>query len=505
MDASRLARRLLAPVLLLIGVSAPRFARAQVGSTTDILTGKVLSPDGKPVVGATVSATSVETGVTRSRQTNDRGQWTILFPDGGGQYRMSIRYIGFAQASFLLARQADEDRLVADVTLSPVAAQLGPVVVRATTPGAGADRPGPGSTERVLTGEQLERLPVDPSDLAAIASLTPGVVGIAGTDTTASMFSIAGQRPDQNQITLDGLSFLGGGSVPTEAVRSTRVITNTYDVGRGQFTGGQVATTTRGGTNALSGSVSYALRDPHLEWGADQSTPTTFGQGYTQNQVSSGIGGPIVKDRAFWFAAVQLRRRTDPLQTVTGADALTLERLGLTPDSVARFQQLVNTYGIPLSMSSIPHDRLTDNGTALVRFDYHLSENHSLMVRGNWQGSLREAYRTSAFALPTHGGTMHTGGAGAMLSLSSVLGNYLNEVRATYARNLNSGNPYLENAEGRVRVSSDLSDSTLAVTQLDFGGNAGLPSDGANSQLEAVTSSRGCRTMPRIDSSSVRS
>src|SRR6476619_2155702 len=256
------------------GALTQHVARAQVGRTTDIITGKITSPDGKPIVGARVDATSIETGVTRSRTTNDKGQYTILFPDGGGSYRMSVRYLGYAPATFTLARQADEDRLVADVRLDPVATQLGPVVVRSSVPTGQGDRPGPGSVERTLTGEQLQRLPIDPTDLAALAALTAGFVSLTGTDSTNAGFSVAGQRPDQNQVTLDGLSFLGRTNVPTEAVRQTRVITNTYDVARGQFPGGQVATTTRGGTNSLAGSFSYALRDPHLEFATDQTTPT---------------------------------------------------------------------------------------------------------------------------------------------------------------------------------------------------------------------------------------
>src|SRR5689334_13646304 len=473
-------------IALLVTASVlPGAARAQVGSTTDIITGKITSPDGKPVEGARVDAMSVETGVTRSRTTNDKGQYTILFPDGGGSYRMTVRYLGFAPVTFTLARQADEDRLVADVKLDPVAAQLSPVVVRSNVPTGQGDRPGPGSVERTLTGEQLQRLPIDPTDLAALAALTPGVVSLTGTDSTNAGFSVAGQRPDQNQITLDGLSFLGGTNVPTEAVRQTRVITNTYDVARGQFTGGQVATTTRGGTNSLSGSLSYALRDPHLEFSGDQSTPTTFGQGYTQHQISGGIGGPIIPDKLFYFGAVQFRRRLDPLQTITAADPLTLERLGMQPDSADRFRDIVGTYGIPLSVPSIPTDRESDNGTAIVRVDYHLNDDHSLMLRGNWQGSLQEAFRTSAFALPSHGGIQHTGGGGGMLALSSVFGNFLNELRGTYSRNLNAANPYLIDPEGRVVVTSSFSDTTVAVTQLDFGGNSGLPTDGANGQFEA--------------------
>src|SRR2546426_8085307 len=82
----------------------------------------------------------------------------------------------------------------------------------------------------------MSRLPIAASDLSVLATLAPGVVGIAETDSTRPAFSVAGQRPTANRITLDGLSF-GGVMVPQDAIRSTRVVTNTYDVARGQFSG----------------------------------------------------------------------------------------------------------------------------------------------------------------------------------------------------------------------------------------------------------------------------
>ena len=140
----------------------------------------------------------------------------------------------------------------------------------------------------------INRIPVEAGDLNALATLAPGVVGVAATDSTTASFSVAGQPTNQNNITLDGLSF-GAGSVPQEAIRGTRVITNTYDVARGQFTGGQVATTTRGGTNVSTGALNYSLRDPSLEFAPEEEA--TFTQKYTQNQISGGFGGPIQGDR----------------------------------------------------------------------------------------------------------------------------------------------------------------------------------------------------------------
>lgn len=468
---------------LLLGA---RVVAAQVGSSTDIITGKITGPDGRPIPGARVDVKSVETEVTHSKTTNDKGQYTLLFPDGGGQYTVTVHAIGLAPATFSLARQADEDRLVGDVQMVAAATTLSAVIVRARNPGAGGgDRPSPGDVQRALTGEQLARLPIDPSDPNAVALLQPGVIGIAGTDTTAAAFSVAGQRPDQNQVTLDGLSF-NDATVPQEAIRSTRVITNTYDVARGQFTGGVVATTTRGGTNMVSGSASYALRDPHLEFAADQATPTTFGSSYTQHQFSAGVGGPIVRDKAFWFGALQLRLRDDPLQTITAANALTLQRLGADPDSTSRFLQLTQGFGVPLTMPVVPDSRASTNGNGIVRFDYQVDDDNSLMVRGNWQGAVQDAFRTSALALPTHGGRSGSSGGGAMLQLSSVVGQFINEGKASYTRTLNSADPYLDTPEGRVRVTSVLADSTVSVTNFDLGGNTALPSDGTSDQFEGT-------------------
>jgi hypothetical protein len=463
---------------------SPHLVAAQVGSTTDIITGSVRNTDNQPVANARVEVTSVETGITRVRTTNEKGQYTMLFPDGGGQYAVTARAIGLQPATVSLNRLSDEDRLVANFRLSPTVASLGTVVVSARqTPRSNENQPTPGSTERALTGEQLLRLPIDASDPNSIAALSAGVVGLLGTDSTSAGFSVAGQRADQNLVTLDGLTF--GGTIPAEAVRSTRVITSTYDVARGQFTGGQVASTTRGGTNDLSGSVAYALRDPELAFATGDNS-TTFSGGYTQHQVSGGLGGPIARDKTFWFAGFQMRRRTDALQSLLGAGAQTLEALNVQPDSAARFLSLLTRYGLPLRNSLVPDDRINDNLTGIVRVDQQLTEAHSLSVRGNVSGTLLDGFRSSAQSVPTHAGEQRGSGVGGLVSLSSVLGQFLNEFKASYALDTRGANPYLRLPEGRVLVGSTLSDGQTALAGLDFGGNGALPNDNAASQLEAT-------------------
>jgi hypothetical protein len=481
-----LRRPTFALLALLLVVTAPAL-HAQVGATTDIIMGTVVGPDGKPLAGAIVEVQSVETEVTRRKTTNDQGKYTLLFPDGGGQYRITVRHIGMLPVSFAVAKQADEDRLVADAKMTAGIPTLERVnTVASRLPLDRPDRPTAGSIEKALSGAELMRLPVDPSDMNAIAALAPGVVGIPGTDSTAAGFSVAGQRPDQNQITLDGLSFDGAG-VPAEAIRNTRVITNTYDVSRGQFTGGQVATTTKGGTNVVSGSFGYNVHDPSLEFtsAADTSAASAFSGAYTRNQLSGGMGGPIVKDKAFWFASLQVNRQSSALQSLLSADALTLQRLGVQPDSAARFLGLLGGYQVPLTLDGIPDDRLTDNATGVARFDYHINEDHSLTARVNWAGSRADNFRSEALGIPPLGGDRGTNSGGLLLSLSSTLfDQFVNEGRGYYSRSTQSANPYANGPEGRVRISSILSSGVLGVSSLDFGGNPQLPTSSVNDQLE---------------------
>ncbi|HTL04892.1 MAG TPA: carboxypeptidase regulatory-like domain-containing protein, partial [Gemmatimonadales bacterium] len=240
-------------LLALLCSAAASGLRAQVGTTTDVLTGIVKDDTGAPVADAVVEATSLETQVMRTTKTDARGRYTLLFPDGGGQYRLIVRAIGKSPVMRNVARVADEDRLVTNVTLGTVATRLDEIVVRGrqaprVDPNGGP--PTPGATERNFNPNQTARLPIDASDFTILATLAPGVVSVAGSDSTAAGFSVAGQRPSSNSTTLDGLTY-GGASVPQDAVRNTRVITNSYDVARGQFSGGQVASTTRSGTNVI--------------------------------------------------------------------------------------------------------------------------------------------------------------------------------------------------------------------------------------------------------------
>ncbi len=476
----KLLRHMVFVACVMLAASVP--ARGQVGSSTDIIMGKVTGEGNVPVADARVEVTSNETGITRRKTTNDKGEFSILFPDGGGAYLLKVNFIGYGPYSASVSRQGDEDRLIHNVHLTRNPQVLAAVQVRANNNQQGAqDRPTAGSVERNLSAAQLDRLPIDKGDLASIASLAPGVIMTSATDSTAAVFSVSGQPTNQNQITLDGLSF-GSGSVPSEAVRSTRVITNTYDVSRGQFTGGQVASTTRGGTNNVQGVFTYALRDPELEF-VDESS-AAFGQKYMQNTLSFGAGGPILEDEMFIFGAASVSRRTNPLSSLLAANTQTLTRLGAAQDSVNIFLNRLNVLGVRATLPGVPDERLNDNASAIVRFDWSLGDLHTLTVRGDWRGQLQEGTRINGTSVPSTGGELHTTGGGLMATLTSHLNGFINEARVYRSRDHQNTDPYLIAPDGRVTVASTLANGTQSITSLQFGGNPALPQESRTSLFE---------------------
>jgi hypothetical protein len=466
--------------LALLGL-APCVTRAQVGATTDIVLGKVVNATGAPMPGVSVRVVSTETQIGRNATTNASGRFTVIFPDGGGNYRVTAKFVGYTPVTIPVNRAADEDRLVANITLGGSIPQLATVK---TTARRNNNRGDAGGTGRQMSPQQIEKLPIDGSDPNALAALTPGVVGVNATDTSSSAFSVAGQRPTLNSVTVDGTTF-NGSTVPQEALRSTRVITNTYDVSRGQFTGGQVASTTRGGTNNVQGSFAYYFRNPALSFG--NQGPSAFNQLRNQNQLSGGFGGPIIKDRLFSFSAFQLTRRSDNLVDLLNADPATITALGLNPDSVARFIQALRQKGVPLTAPGVPSQRVYENLTAFQRFDLIINDDNSLLVRGDFRGRIQDGTRVNPNSLPTVGGHVDGAGGGLLVALTSHFsGSMVNELRTYAQRDYQTTTPYLDGVAGRINPLPDVDSATTGVSALGFGGNSGLPQSTSNDLWESA-------------------
>jgi len=448
------------------------FAPLQAQDASDIIRGRVVGPDKKPVENVTVTATSLVNQTSRTAKTNKDGRFTIIFNGGGGDYMMAYVGIGFQPTRFEVKREVDEDVLIADATVNKTAVALDAVRVI-----AGRERPDRNGNPEIGGREQginTSNVPIDIlGDLSAMAATLPGITLIPGADGAASGFSVLGLGADQNNITLNGLNF-GGTDIPRDATSQTRVTTSSFDPSRGGFSGAQIALRTTSGSNYVTRLLHQTVDAPTLQY--TDAIGRSLGQQFTNLQLSGSAAGPIRLDKAFYSFSWQLGRRSSNLSDLLNADPLAFERVGVSADSVERLISMLNTEGIPLTSSSIPGGKLNQNGSFITSFDFSPTGTHnfSITASGQWRG--QDATNLSTTAVPIHGGeTRNYGGALQAKHSAYFHDSFLNETSGSLQESIQNGDPYAVLPSATVRVSSAFDDGTAGVSNLQFGGNTGLP------------------------------
>ena len=287
-------------------------AGAQVSAN---LSGRVTDPSGAAVPSASVTATDIDTGTSRTTLTNQSGQYE-LFELPIGHYEVHARKDGFAERvrtgiSLVVGQDA-----TADLTLQVGQVQQ-QVKVTENVPIVNA------STQDIsgLVGEQqIRELPLNGRSYDLLLTLNPGIVNFTSqktggigvsNSTTGNNFAVSGNRPQQNLFLLNGVEFTGaaennmqpGGPsqqlLGVEAVQEFNVLRDTYGAEYGKRPGAQVIIVTRSGTNHLHGSAYEFLRNNALD------APNYFDQGsappFQRNQFGASLGGPLKKDKSFLF------------------------------------------------------------------------------------------------------------------------------------------------------------------------------------------------------------
>ena len=311
-------------LLLSICWLVPGLARAQV--TTSALSGKVISDKNEELIGVTVVATHVPTGTKRGTATNADGTYTIpnLLP--GGPYTLTVTYVGYKEetSTNVFLTLGNTTRL--NFTLAAEAQALNEVVVV-------------GSTEATKTGagtnvgrEQLRTLPTISRSLQDFTRLDP----------RNSNNSFAGSSFRYNNVTLDGAinndaigfspslggvggtSGLPGGSaranpISLDAIQEIQAQIAPFDVKLGNFTGGSVNAVTRSGTNDFHGSVYGFGRNQAITGKSIDGANTKVGSSYYDYQTGFRLGGPIIKDKLFFFTNAEIARNQQPVYYGVGS------------------------------------------------------------------------------------------------------------------------------------------------------------------------------------------
>ena len=324
-------------VLLIISICFSVPARGQVAGGT--LSGTITDPSGKLVPQAKVLIRNVATGITTTVTTNSDGFYIAanLLP---GDYQVTISAQGF------------DTEIKSGIRISVGAQQVFDLALRIGTVSnkveVSTDAPSVQTTSSEISATvnatTVRELPLNGRSWTDLAALQAGVSTIQTQPTFSvgadrgnrgfgQQLTISGARPQQNNYRLDGISLndyangapgsVLGGNLGVDAIQEFSVLTSNYSAEYGKTSGGVVNAVTRSGTNGLHGSVYEFLRNNHLDarnfFDDPSGTPP-----FKRNQFGGAIGGPIVKNRTFFFAdyeGIRQSKGITALTTVPSPDA----------------------------------------------------------------------------------------------------------------------------------------------------------------------------------------
>ena len=365
--AQRLLRKA-APLLLTCVLSAAA-AHAQL-TTSDIL-GTVTDPSGAILPGATVTLTNLGTNETRIGKTDSSGEYTftLLQP---GQYSVRVESSGFKSSTTSNLSVEAGDRARADAHLVP-GATTETVEVQAQTPLLQADNATVSST---VTAQQVQDLPLNGRNFVQLVQLVPGANEGPGNGLTSggrpddrrstSSFSVNGQDDTLNNFIIDGFDdnerIIGTSGVKpsVEGIQEITVQTNSYSAEAGRTAGGVVNIVTRSGTNQFHGTAYEFFRNDIFD---ARNVLQTSGRRpeLRQNQFGGSIGGPIFKNKTFFFGDYEGFRQVNGLtytSTVPTIDEYNNINSLNGGSPAALISQGAGTAGLPVDLIALAYLKL---------------------------------------------------------------------------------------------------------------------------------------------------
>ncbi|MBK6406833.1 MAG: TonB-dependent receptor [Holophagales bacterium] len=356
-------------------------AGAQSAATTGAVEGTVTDDSGGVLPGVAVAlrntATNYETTVTTGPNGRFRG---LLLPLG--PYRISASLSGFAKVVREGINVSVGQSVNVAITMS-LAAKVEEILVTAENPVVETTRP-EGSTR--IDALALKEIPNNGRNFLEFTKLTPGVSIVQGPD--GDELTVNGQKGIQNNVSVDGADFNNpffgeqrGGQRPAftfnlDAVQEVVVVADGANAEYGRSSSGFVNVVTKSGTNAFAGTVNLFYKDDALA-SAAKNPDGTSSEKFDSSQVQGGftLGGPVVKDKVFFFAAVDAQGGNSTKQT----DPNRIEQ---------RVVDYFASVGSPDENGAI--DRSNDAFVALGKVDWFVSSKHVATLRGTYTDSTQE-------------------------------------------------------------------------------------------------------------------
>jgi len=300
---------ILSSVLLLSVISGAQ----ELG--TAVLSGDVTDPQGAVVLGAHVTARSAATGVQRTSVTNHVGLFVLnnLAP---GQYEVRVEATGFAPAQATVRLEVGQQ---ASLKFPLTIEQEKTTIVIDDSDAIPPINTVSSVVDGVINAQQIDNLPLNGRNFLELALLIPGNTIAPNFDPTKSstvVISSAGQLGRGGNVSIDGMDnnddVVGGMlvNIPEDGVQEFQIATNRFSAEVGRSGSAVVNVVTKSGSNTLHGSASFYERDKAL-----QAVPATFNPSATagetppfrRQQYAGTLGGPLIKDKLFWFGAFEYR------------------------------------------------------------------------------------------------------------------------------------------------------------------------------------------------------
>lgn len=439
-----LARFYLAWTLLACGAMAV----AQSQATTAVIQGAVTDASGAAVPAAKLEAKNLDTNFTRTVESDPGGRFTFLqMPPG--RYTITTSKAGFATII-----QTNLEVTVGQSVSLTVPMKVSAVAERVTvtaTPTLDVAKVESSTTLNSLT---IATTPVLGRKFEDLLTLTPGVGIVQGPDGDEITF--AGQRGIFNNISLDGGDYnngffgeqMGGQraavDISIEAVKEFQVVASGASAEFGRTGGGVVNIITKSGTNELHGSLFHYQRLEALTADTSDGKPL---KDFRREQFGGTIGGPIKKDKLFFFGAFEQifeNLQRDNLSTAIGTPcSLTAPVVGTNDAAIAASPDcqrvaLINFFKKNYNTDeSLPVSHTQNNSAALARMDWNVSSNNTLGVSYNFDYSKNV---NQTFDVPTYGTSANGIEGPSKINvingnfLSTISGSKLNEFHLSYSR-----------------------------------------------------------------------
>jgi hypothetical protein len=442
--------------------------------TSGTLTGVVTDAQKGVLPGATVTAVHTPTGTTYEAVTQADGHFTMLAVRVGGPYTVKVSMAGFKpQEQTAIQVGLGESRDVA-FTLA-LEAVTETVTVTAEAQVIDTSRAGTASN---IAPQTIEALPTISRGINDFARTSPFFnVSVAAAGDSDATLSVAGRNNRYNNMQIDGAvnndvfglaaSGTPGGQTGTQpvsldAIQEIQLLVSPYDVRQGGFSGGGINAVSKSGSNAFHGGAYFFGRNekligaiPALKTPATPNPDDVKFSSFKDTQLGVSVGGPIVRNKAFFFGNYDRARKDTPLGF--SADGSTAQQFG-NPTLAQKVAEITkNKYGFDAGgLGDFNKPNYSDKWFG--RADFNLSPRHQLTVRSNYvDASVSTGSQSiSTYNLPSHFYYMTDKMLSSVAQLNSSFGSAFNELRVTYSRERNKrgGQPGTQDFP-EVRVYSD--------------------------------------------------